>query len=142
KKNQRGINTQGKVPGLKQTPIEFTVEPPQDNQQPPGCHEGRAMRAPRRHGRHPQKFPKNHRGSELDPRWPNRVSKLSAKGWKNLVAKDKDKIKQHRHDIQVLVGETGLEIGEFRKIVHMVQKGERAARQATKARVEANLRLV
>ena len=38
--------------------------------------------------------------------------------------------------------ETGLEIGEFRKIVHMVQKGEREARQAKKEMVEANLRLV
>ena len=70
------------------------------------------------------------------------MSKLSAKGWKSLVAKDKDKIKQHRHEIQVLAGETGLEIGEFRKIVHMVQKGEREARQAKKEMVEANLRLV
>ena len=50
--------------------------------------------------------------------------------------------KQHRHEIQVLAGETGLEIGEFRKIVHMVQKGEREARQAKKEMVEANLRLV
>src|SRR4029077_16625430 len=33
-------------------------------------------------------------------------------------------------------------IGEFRKIVHMVQKGEREARQAKKEMVEANLRLV
>ena len=45
-------------------------------------------------------------------------------------------------EIQVLAGETGLEIGEFRKIVHMVQKGEREARQAKKEMVEANLRLV
>jgi RNA polymerase primary sigma factor len=42
----------------------------------------------------------------------------------------------------VLAGETGPEIGEFRKIVHMVQKGEREARQAKKEMVEANLRLV
>jgi RNA polymerase primary sigma factor len=70
------------------------------------------------------------------------VSKLSAKGWKSLIARDKDKVKQHRHEIQVLAGETGLEIGEFRKIVQMVQKGEREARQAKKEMVEANLRLV
>ena len=38
--------------------------------------------------------------------------------------------------------QTGVEIGEFRKIVHMVQKGEREARQAKKEMVEANLRLV
>ncbi|HEY1454405.1 MAG TPA: RNA polymerase sigma factor region1.1 domain-containing protein, partial [Roseiarcus sp.] len=35
-----------------------------------------------------------------------------------------------------------IEIGEFRKIVQMVQKGEREARQAKKEMVEANLRLV
>ena len=70
------------------------------------------------------------------------MSKLSAKGWKSLVAKDKDKIKEHRHEIHALAGETGLEIGEFRKIVQMVQKGEREARQAKKEMVEANLRLV
>jgi RNA polymerase primary sigma factor len=49
---------------------------------------------------------------------------------------------RHRHKIQALAGETGLEIGEFRKIVHMVQKGEHEARQAKKEMVEANLRLV
>ena len=42
----------------------------------------------------------------------------------------------------MLAGETGLEIGEFRKIVQIVQKGEREARQAKKEMVEANLRLV
>ena len=42
----------------------------------------------------------------------------------------------------MLATETGLEIGEFRKIVQMVQKGEREARQAKKEMVEANLRLV
>src|SRR5262249_4515679 len=56
--------------------------------------------------------------------------------------KDKDRIKDIRHDIHTLAGETGLEIQEFRKIVHMVQKGEREARQAKKEMVEANLRLV
>ncbi|HXV24964.1 MAG TPA: RNA polymerase sigma factor RpoD, partial [Alphaproteobacteria bacterium] len=74
--------------------------------------------------------------------WINRVSKLSAKGWKNLVARDKDRVKEIRSQIHALAGETGLEIGEFRKIVQMVQKGEREARQAKKEMVEANLRLV
>ncbi|MBV9317899.1 MAG: RNA polymerase sigma factor RpoD, partial [Gammaproteobacteria bacterium] len=47
-----------------------------------------------------------------------------------------------RGDIHSLASETGLEIQEFRKIVQMVQKGEREARQAKKEMVEANLRLV
>src|SRR5260370_20125390 len=104
-------------------------------------YEGRLMRLADGHGDAPQEFLQHYQGSELDPRWLNRVSKLSAKGWKSLVARDKEKVKQYRHEIQVLAGETGLEIGEFRKIVHMVQKGEREARQAKKEMVEANLRL-
>ncbi|HZS63350.1 MAG TPA: RNA polymerase sigma factor RpoD, partial [Xanthobacteraceae bacterium] len=104
--------------------------------------EGRLMRLAESYGVARDDFLKNYQNSELDPRWLNRVSKLSAKGWKNFVAKDKDKIKELRHEIQALAGLTGLEIGEFRKIVHMVQKGEREARQAKKEMVEANLRLV
>jgi RNA polymerase primary sigma factor len=105
-------------------------------------HEGRLMRLAESHGVIREEFLKNYQGSELDPRWLNRVSKLSAKGWKNFVARDKDRIKDLRTQIHTLAGETGLEIGEFRKIVHMVQKGEREARQAKKEMVEANLRLV
>ena len=41
-----------------------------------------------------------------------------------------------------LAGETELEIGEFRKIVQIVQKGDREARQAKQEMVQANLRLV
>jgi RNA polymerase primary sigma factor len=104
--------------------------------------EGRLMRLAESHGVVREDFLKNYLGSELDPLWLNRVSKLSAKGWKSLVARDKEQIKSHRHDIHALASETGLEIGEFRKIVHMVQKGEREARHAKKEMVEANLRLV
>src|SRR6187399_3248608 len=104
--------------------------------------EGRLLRLGDSHGVAREDFLRNYQGSELDPRWLNRVSKLSAKGWKNFVAHEKDRIKELRHEIQQLAGLTGLEIGEFRKIVHGVQKGEREARQAKKEMVEANLRLV
>ena len=126
---------------LNQARIDALIEQLYDINKRLVGYEGRLMRLAESHGVAREDFLKNYQGSELDPRWLNRVSKLSAKGWKNLVA-SKDKIKQHRHEIQVLAGETGLEIGEFRKIVHMVQKGEREARQAKKEMVEANLRLV
>jgi RNA polymerase primary sigma factor len=70
------------------------------------------------------------------------VSKLSAKGWKSSVALDEGRIKELRGNIHALATETGLETGEFRKIVRMVQKGEQEARRAKKEIVEANLRLV
>src|SRR3989449_1719387 len=127
---------------LNQARIDALVEQLYDINKRLVGYEGRLMRLAERHGVVREDFLKNYQGSELDPRWLNRVSKLSAKGWKSLVARDKDKVKQHRHEVQVLAGETGLEIGEFRKIVQMVQKGEREARQAKKEMVEANLRLV
>ena len=105
-------------------------------------YEGRLMRLAESRGVVREDFLTNYLGAELDPLWLNRVSKLSAQGWKNFVAGDKDGIKDLRTQIHALASETGLEIGEFRKIVHMVQKGEREALQAKKEMVEANLRLV
>ena len=127
---------------LNQARIDSLVEQLYDINKRLVGYEGRLMRLSESHGVAREDFLKNYQGSELDPRWLNRVSKLSAKGWKSFVARDKDKIKDLRHEIQSLAGETGLEIGEFRKIVQMVQKGEREARQAKKEMVEANLRLV
>ena len=142
KKLKEEIITAVKSLRLNQARIDSLVEQLYDINKRLVGYEGRLMRLAESHGCSREEFLKQYQGSELDPRWLNRVSKLSAKGWKNLVAKDKDKIKEFRHSIQTLAGETGLEIGEFRKIVHMVQKGEREARQAKKEMVEANLRLV
>jgi RNA polymerase primary sigma factor len=105
-------------------------------------YEGRLLRLAESHGIVRENFLTNYLGSELDPLWLNRVSKLFTKGWKSFVTRDKDSIKELRTQIYALAGETGLEIGEFRKIVYMVQKGEREALQAKKEMVEANLRLV
>ena len=105
-------------------------------------YEGHLMRLAESHGVSREEFLKNYLGSELDPLWLNRMSKLTAEGWKNFVARDKNRIKELRARIHTLATETGLEIGDFRKIVHMVQKGEREALQAKKEMVEANLRLV
>src|SRR6476619_6195934 len=108
---------------LNQARIDALVEQLYDINKRLVGYEGRLMRLSESHGVSREDFLRNYQGSELDPRWLNRVSKLSAKGWKSLVAKDKDKVKQHRHEIQVRAGATGLENGEVRKIEHMVQKG-------------------
>ncbi len=127
---------------LNQARIDSLVEQLYDINKKLVSFEGRLMRLADSHGVAREDFLKNYQGSELDPRWLNRVSKLSAKGWKNFVHHEKDRIKDLRHEVQSLAALTGLEIGEFRKIVHGVQKGEREARQAKKEMVEANLRLV
>ena len=127
---------------LNQARIDALVEQLYDINKRLVGYEGRLMRLAESHGVSRDEFLKAYLGSELDPLWLNQVSKLSGKGWKSFVGKDADKIKSHRQEIHALASETGLEIGEFRKIVHMVQDGDREGRQAKKEMVEANLRLV
>jgi RNA polymerase primary sigma factor len=142
RKLQEEIIAEVKSLRLNQARIDSLVEQLYDINKRLVGHEGRLMRLSESHGIGREDFLKNYWGSELDPRWLDRVAKLPGKGWKNLIARDTDRIHQHRREIQVLAGETGLAIGAFRKIVQMVQKGEREARQAKKEMVEANLRLV
>src|SRR5262249_55411156 len=133
---------EGKSLRLNQARIDALIEQLYDINKRLVGYEGRLIRLAESHGVSREDFLKNYQGSQLDPRWLDHVSRLSAKGWKSFVAGEKDKIEQHRHEIHALAGETGLEIGEFRKIVQTVQKGGREARQAKKEMVEADLRLV
>jgi RNA polymerase primary sigma factor len=142
KKLKDEIITEVKSLRLNQARIDSLVEQLYSINKSLVSNEGRLMRLAESYGVSRDDFLKNYMGSELDPRWLNRISKLSAKGWKGLVAKEKDKIKDIRSLVHDLAAQTGVEIAEFRKIVQMVQKGEREARQAKKEMVEANLRLV
>jgi RNA polymerase primary sigma factor len=142
KKLKEEIISEVKSLRLNQARIDSLVEQLYDINKRLVSNEGRLMRLAESYGVVREDFLKQYMGGELDPRWLNRVSKLSAKGWKSLVAKEKDRIKEIRSLVHDLAAQTGVEIGEFRKIVHMVQKGEREARQAKKEMVEANLRLV
>lgn len=104
--------------------------------------EGKLLRLAESHGVKREEFLKSYHGAELDPNWTRHIANLSGKGWTKFAQGEKENIRGLRQEIQNLATETGLEITEFRRIVHMVQKGEREARQAKKEMVEANLRLV
>ena len=104
--------------------------------------EGRLMRMADGAGVPREEFLKQYRGQELDPGWMRRVGRLSKNNWHDFIQSERTMIKAIRDEIHQLASETGLEIEEFRRIVHTVQKGEREARQAKKEMVEANLRLV
>jgi RNA polymerase primary sigma factor len=103
--------------------------------------EGKLMRLADLHGVARQDFLDNYFGNELKPDWLDKVSALS-KQWKKFVTTESRKINALREDISQLAQEMGVPIDDFRRIVQMVQKGEREARQAKKEMVEANLRLV
>ena len=104
--------------------------------------EGRLMRLGETYKVPRAEFLKEYQGNELDPGWIRRVSRLSKHGWKQFVSAEKDTIKDVREEIHALAADTGLQIPEFRRIVHAVQKGEKEAAIAKKEMVEANLRLV
>jgi RNA polymerase primary sigma factor len=87
-------------------------------------------------------FLKHYRGEELDPEWLERTAELPAEGWKLFVSRHGDEIDDIRQEIATIASSTGLHIGELRRIVGLVQKGEREAGRAKKEMVEANLRLV
>ena len=87
-------------------------------------------------------FLENYRGSELDPDWIKRCKKMPTKNWQRFAEKYKDDVKEIREEVSGVSGAVGLPIGEFRRIVGIVQKGEREAAKAKKEMIEANLRLV
>jgi len=105
-------------------------------------YEGRMLRLAESYGVKREDFIDEYQGAELDPNWLRRVGRSKKRGWAEFIHDERGMVKELRQEIQNLAAETGLHISEFRKIVHIVQKGEREARQAKKEMVEANLRLV
>ncbi|WP_303785112.1 RNA polymerase sigma factor RpoD [Sandarakinorhabdus limnophila] len=80
-------------------------------------------------------------GNELTEGWLDRVATIDKK-WAAFATAEIASIDQNRRELAGIAETTGVDLGEFRRIVNMVQKGEREARIAKKEMVEANLRLV
>jgi RNA polymerase primary sigma factor len=80
-------------------------------------------------------------GNELDDAWLKENAGKDKK-WAAFAEKEADAVERIRAEIADIAAATGMSLGEFRRIVNMVQKGEREARIAKKEMVEANLRLV
>jgi RNA polymerase primary sigma factor len=87
-------------------------------------------------------FLRHYRGAELEPDWLDRIARLGERGWPQFAQRHAEEILQIRQEIGRIAEDTGLQINEFRRIVGLVQKGEREAGRAKKEMVEANLRLV
>ena len=105
-------------------------------------HEGKLLRLAVKCGVPRETFLKYYVGHELDPRWVSRVNRLKHEGWRTFAREKRIEIVALRRNILAISQNTGLEPSEFKRIVAIVQKGEREASQAKKEMVEANLRLV
>jgi RNA polymerase primary sigma factor len=102
---------------------------------------GQMLRLAERH-RVPRKaFLDSYTGNELDDSWLDRASNIDKK-FAAFAAAEADSVERIRGEIAEIAQSTGMALGEFRRIVNQVQKGEREARIAKKEMVEANLRLV
>ena len=104
--------------------------------------EGRMLRLAESYKVSRESFLRNYFGSELDPNWMRRVKRLKDRGWEDFATGGQTQVKQLRSEIADIARLMSLDIGEFRRIVETVQRGELAAAQAKKEMVEANLRLV
>ncbi|MET3924495.1 RNA polymerase sigma factor RpoD [Devosia sp. 2618] len=104
--------------------------------------EGRLLRLAESYGVKREKFLESYYGQEVNPAWEADFGSFEGKGWSEFAKREVDTVREIRGDVATLATEAGLHIGEYRRIVHKVQKGEREAAIAKKEMVEANLRLV
>ncbi len=102
---------------------------------------GQMLRLAERHKVKRVDFLNAYVGNEMDDAWIKERAKKDKK-WAAFAEREEDAIERIRSEIADIAAQTGMSLTEFRRIVNMVQKGEREARIAKKEMVEANLRLV
>ena len=87
-----------------------------------------------------EEFLKYYLGNEINPKFENFLKENIL--WKNFFKKYKKDFSEIRERLVEFSKKIGLSVGEFKKLVSRIQKGERESRIAKKEMVEANLRLV
>jgi len=102
---------------------------------------GQMLRLAERHKVSRKDFLDRYVNHELDDGWMDKVSGIDKK-WAAFAAAEARAVERIRNEVSEIAQATGMSLNEFRRIVNMVQKGEREARIAKKEMVEANLRLV
>ncbi|MEP0605830.1 MAG: RNA polymerase sigma factor RpoD, partial [Marinomonas sp.] len=102
---------------------------------------GQMLRLAERHKVKRIDFLQAYVGNELDDSWMVEKAKKDKK-WAAFATNEGEAVDRIRTEISDIASNTGMSLPEFRRIVNMVQKGEREARIAKKEMVEANLRLV
>ena len=85
-------------------------------------------------------FLKYYLGNEINPKFETFLKENLT--WKNFFKKYKKDFSEIRDRLVEFSKKIGLSVGEFKKLVSRIQKGERESRIAKKEMVEANLRLV
>jgi RNA polymerase primary sigma factor len=87
-----------------------------------------------------EEFLKYYIGNEINPKFETFLTENPL--WKSFFKKFKQDFSEIRQRLIEFSQKIGLSVGEFKKLVSRIQKGERESRVAKKEMVEANLRLV
>jgi len=87
-----------------------------------------------------EEFLKYYIGNEINPKFESFLKENPT--WKAFFKKYKKDFSEIRDRLIEFSKKIGLSVGEFKKLVSRIQKGERESRIAKKEMVEANLRLV
>ena len=87
-----------------------------------------------------EEFLKYYVGNEINPKFENFLKENPS--WKSFFKKYKKDFAEIKDRLVEFSKKIGLSVGEFKKLVSRIQKGERESRIAKKEMVEANLRLV
>ncbi len=87
-----------------------------------------------------EEFLKYYIGNEINPKFESFLKENQI--WKAFFKKYKKDFSEIRDRLVEFSKKIGLSVGEFKKLVSRIQKGERESRIAKKEMVEANLRLV
>ena len=87
-------------------------------------------------------FLKEYNNSDAGSMWLEKVSKKKEAAWKSFLSEEFSGIDRILKAINTIEVEIGLPIAEFKRVVEVIQKGERQATRAKKEMIEANLRLV
>ena len=87
-----------------------------------------------------EEFLKYYIGNEINPKFETFLNQNPV--WKSFFKKFKKDFAEIRDRLVEFSKKIGLSVGEFKRLVSRIQKGERESRIAKKEMVEANLRLV
>ena len=87
-----------------------------------------------------EEFLKYYINNEINPKFESFLAENQL--WKSFFKKHKKDFSEIRERLIEFSKKIGLTVGEFKKLVTRIQKGERESRVAKKEMVEANLRLV
>jgi len=102
--------------------------------------EGSLLRLAENSGVNRKDFINSWVGNEINHNWV--LKPVKAKNWEKFTSENNDEIVRICDQVFDFVNNTSMPVQEYKKLIQIIQRGEREAARAKKEMVEANLRLV